>query len=198
MATTDRNYSSSGKTGITERIKQDGKQKLESTKRSAADQIDQVAQALTRAGEELNQSQPTLANYASQVASTVHNLSTRLRDGNMEELLSDTRELARRNPGMFLIGGVALGFALSRFLKASGDEMQSGGYAQSGDYGTEDYSSNPGYGTSGTGYTGPSQSSSSFGSQDSSTLDVESSSYSSGTSGTRSRDDFSSSRSNGG
>ena len=47
---------SMGKTGINDRIKQDGKQKIETTKRSAVDQIDQVAQALTRAGEELGQS----------------------------------------------------------------------------------------------------------------------------------------------
>lgn len=188
MATTDRNDPLSGKTGITERIKQDGRQKIESTKRSAADQIDQVARALSRAGQELNQNQPTLANYASQFSSNVSALAARLRDGNLDELISDTRELARRNPGLFLAGGVALGFALSRFLKASADDMQASGYSgvRAGSYGTEDYSSGQG---------------ASYGSaqrvQDT-TLDVESSSYASGTSGTRSRDDFSSSRSNGG
>lgn len=194
MGSTDRTYSSSGKTGITERMKQDGKQKIESTKRSAADQIDQVAHALSRAGEELNQSQPTLANYASQFASTVSRLASRLRDGNMDDLISDTRELARRNPGLFLAGGVALGFALTRFLKASGDEAQYGSEGlRAGDYGTEDYST-------GTAYADTAQSAS-YGSmqrnQDS-TLDVESSSYASGTSGTRSRDDLTGSRSNGG
>jgi len=192
MGTTDRNYSSSGTTGITDRIKQDGKEKIDSTKRSAAEQIDQVAQALSRAGEELNQTQPTLANYASQMASTVHNLSSRLRDGNIEDLIDDTRQLARRNPGLFLLGGVALGFALSRFLKASGDQSQGRSYSglTSGDYGTEDYSSSGGYSDTG-------RSSSSYASQDS-TLDVESSSFASGTAGTRTRDDFSSPRSNGG
>lgn len=195
MATTDRTLSSSGKTGITDRIKQDGRQKLESTKRSAADQIDQVAHALSRAGEELNQSQPTLANYASQFSSTVSTLAGRLRDGNLDELINETRALARRNPGLFLAGGVALGFALSRFLKASGDEMQASGYAglQSGDYGTEDYSSASSYsGSQGSASYGASQRS-----QDT-TFDVESSSFGSGTSGTRSRDDLSSPRSNGG
>lgn len=194
MATTDRNDPSSGKTGITERIKQDGRQKVESTKRSAADQIDQVAQALSRAGEELNQNQPTLANYATQFASSVSTLATRLRDGNMDELISDTRELARRNPGLFLLGGVALGFALSRFLKASGDEMQAGySGVQAGSYGTEDYSSGSAYSGSASASYGSAQRA-----QDT-TLDVESSSYASGTpSGTRARDDFSSSRTNGG
>src|SRR5690606_36435224 len=160
---------------------------IESTKRSAADQIDQVARALSRAGQELNQNQPTLANYASQFSSNVSALAARLRDGNLDELISDTRELARRNPGLFLAGGVALGFALSRFLKASANAIPASGDsgAQAGSYGTEDSSSGQG---------------ASYGSQrvQDTTLDVESSSYASGTSGTRSRDDFSSSRSNGG
>jgi hypothetical protein len=183
-----------GKSGIADRLKDDSRQKIESGKRSAADQIDQVAQALNRAGEELNQSQPTLANYASQFASSVSTFANRLRDGNMDELLSDTRELARRNPGMFLLGGVALGFALSRFLKASAEQMQAGEY--SGTY-TEDYSGEYGsqagdhtrgeFGTSdyaeGGSYSGATT-----------TGGVESSGYS----GTRSRDDLSGSRSNGG
>jgi hypothetical protein len=173
------------KTGISERIKQDSKQKIENTKRSAADQIDQVAQALTRAGEELNQSQPTIANYASQFASSVSNFATRLREGNMDELISDTRELARRNPGLFLAGGVALGFALSRFLKASAEHEEMERY--SSEYGTEDYGTGTGYAdTAATMQRG----------QDTMS-DVESSSYASGTSGTRTRDEFSASRDGG-
>lgn len=171
---------SSNASGITERIKQDGKQKIETTKRSAADQIDQVAQALSRAGEELNQSQPTLANYAAQFASSVSTFSNRLRDGNMDDLVRDARDLAQRNPGLFIVGGIAVGFAVSRFLKAS-PQMGSnyvGDYSSSSsedyvageygsDYGQESYSS----GTSG----GFSQGATS---QDS-TIDVESTSYAS-------------------
>lgn len=186
---------SAGKSGLTDRLKEDSKQKIESSKRSAADQIDQVAQALNRAGEELNQSQPTLANYASQFASTVSTFANRLRDGNMDDLISDTRELARRNPGMFLLGGVALGFALSRFLKASGEQqMQAGEY--SGAY-TEDYSGE--YGSQAGDYTRGEFGTSEYaegGSYSGSpaTSDVESSGYS----GARSRDDYSGSRTNGG
>lgn len=184
---------SAGKGGITDRLKQDGRDKIESGKRSAADQIDQVAQALNRAGEELNQSQPTLANYASQIASSVSTFANRLRDGNMDDLIADTRELARRNPGLFLLGGVALGFALSRFLKASADQARTSEY--SGAY-TEDFSSE--YGSQSRDYT-----SGEFGTSDY----VEGGSYSatgtsedieSGYSATRARDDYSGSRTNGG
>lgn len=185
---------STGKTGITDRIKQDGKQKIETTKRSAADQIEQVAQALTRAGEELGQSQPTLANYASQISSSVSTFAARLRDGNMDDLVTDARELARRNPGLFLIGGVALGFAVSRFLKASGEQMSSqysGDYSGSssddyvsGDYGKESYGQGSSYSGQGSSYAG---------SQDT-TVDVESTTYGSGS---RSASDYTS-RTNGG
>jgi hypothetical protein len=105
--------------GLTDRLRQDGRQQLENRKRVAADQIDELAHALGRAGEQLDQSQPTLASYANQIASGVSNLATRLRDGSIEELLDDARGVARRNPGLFLLGGFALGVVLARFLKAS-------------------------------------------------------------------------------
>ena len=123
--------------GLTDRLRSDGRQQIESRKRHAADQIEEVASALSRAGEQL-ESQPTLASYANQIAGSVSNLATRLRDGSIEELIDDTRQMARRNPGLFILGGFAVGVALARFLKAS--ERQT---LHSGDYATgrDDYSS---------------------------------------------------------
>lgn len=178
MATHER--PSAAKGGITDRIKQDGRQKIESTKRSAADQIDQVAQALSRAGAELHDAQPTLANYAGQFASTVSRFANRLREGNMEDLVNDTRELARRNPALYLLGGVAVGFALSRFLKASGDDARSARY--------DIASGNESYGTSGFDDAQHEQDLHS---------ELEPSSYTQGA-GPRGREGFSGSRTNGG
>jgi hypothetical protein len=104
--------------GLTDRLRQDGRQQLETRKRMAAEQIEEVAHALSRAGEQL-ESQPTLAGYASQIATSVSNIATRLRDGSIEELIDDTRQLARRNPGLFMLGSFAAGMALARFLKSS-------------------------------------------------------------------------------
>jgi hypothetical protein len=122
-----------GKSGLTDQIKQDSRQKLETSKRTAAEQIEGVAQALDSARARLDESQPNLAAYAGQIATGVSNLATRLRDGSVEELLDDTRRLARRNPALFLAGGVALGFALSRFVKSSAESSAQsageGGYA---------------------------------------------------------------------
>jgi hypothetical protein len=107
--------------GLAERLRRDSRERIESGKRSAADHIQEVAQALDRAGAHLDQNEPTLAAYASQIAGSVGNLATKLRDGSLEELLEDTRVLARRNPTLFIAGGVVLGIALSRFLRASND-----------------------------------------------------------------------------
>src|SRR5262245_31018207 len=122
--------SPSDRSGLSEQLKQDGRQRIEEGKRSAADHIDSVAQALNSARERLDHDQPTLAAYAGRMSTGVGNLATRLRDGSLDDLLQDTRDLARRNPVLFLAGGVAIGFALSRFLKASA----SSDYTSEADY----------------------------------------------------------------
>ena len=136
--------------GLTDRLRTDGRQQLENRKRVAAEQIEEVAHALSRAGEQL-ENQPTLAGYASHIATSVSNLAPRLRDGSIEDLIDDTRQLARRNPGLFILGSFAAGVALARFLKSSeqtlaptleedyGSEFADASAAQE-DYPSRDYS----------------------------------------------------------
>lgn len=105
--------------GFTQRLKEDGRRTLEQRKRSAADRVDEIAQALGRTGEQFSDNEPTLAELATRLAGTVGNLATRLREGSIDDLVDDTRTFARRNPAWFLAGGVLAGFALARFVKAS-------------------------------------------------------------------------------
>jgi hypothetical protein len=86
---------------------------------SAAEQIDRVARVINRAGQELARQQPSVSNYAARIAEGIGTLADRLRDARVDELVDEARDLARRNPGLFLLGSVAIGFALSRVLKAS-------------------------------------------------------------------------------
>lgn len=146
MASEFESSSSGRKGGVTERIKEDGKQRIETTKRSAADQIEQVANVISRAGSDLSDGQPRLANYANQAADRVSSLANRLRDASIEDLLEDTRDLARRNPGLFILGGVAVGIVLSRFLKASSSHLENN--ETDYDYGTETYSGREEFGAS--------------------------------------------------
>jgi NTP pyrophosphatase (non-canonical NTP hydrolase) len=75
--------------GLAQRLKEDGRQTLDQRKRSAAERVDEIAQAIDRAGAQFSQNEPTLADYASRVATTVGNLATRLREGSVEELVED-------------------------------------------------------------------------------------------------------------
>lgn len=111
---------------LKQRIQQDGKEKIESGKRAAADQIAEIADAIDLAGSQLDQSQPTLANYATQLANSVGTIATRLREDSIEDLYRDVRQLATRHPGMFLLGSAAVGLVAARFMKASSEQASFG------------------------------------------------------------------------
>jgi hypothetical protein len=105
--------------GFTQRLKEDGRRTLDQRKRSAADRVEEIAQALGRTGAQFSDNEPTLADLANRLAGTVGNLATRLRQGSIDDLVEDTRAFARRNPGLFIACGMLAGFALARFVKAS-------------------------------------------------------------------------------
>jgi hypothetical protein len=109
---------------VAERLKEEGKQKLERGKTSAADQVEQVASALKSASNEFDTQSP-LGTYANQLAESVSRFGDRLRDGSIEDLANDMQLAARRNPALFVAGGLALGIVLARLVKASATESES-------------------------------------------------------------------------
>jgi hypothetical protein len=95
---------------------------------------DQVDQRSTEAGERIagtasdvrsiadelrSQGKDGPARVAEQVADRAESFGTYLRDADGERLLQDIEDFARRQPWLVAAGGLALGFAASRFLKAS-------------------------------------------------------------------------------
>jgi phage repressor protein C with HTH and peptisase S24 domain len=80
----------------------------------ASDAIDATADALADSGHE------TLSQFAASISDRVRTFSNYLENRQLEDLVDDARGLAQRNPALFVAGGVALGFTLSRFLKATG------------------------------------------------------------------------------
>ncbi len=81
-----------------------------------------LAGVVDRVSEELkSQNQESLADYAGQLAGSMKDFAESLRQRNLDELVKDTQQLARNNPTLFLMGSVAVGIALSRFLKASAE-----------------------------------------------------------------------------
>lgn len=123
METRSRSSSSGPAEGFTQRLKEDGRATIEQRKRSAAQRVEEIAQAIGRSGEQFG-NEPTLAELAHRLANTVGNFATRLREGSIDDLIDDTRRLARRNPALFIAGGVLAGFALARFAKASASRAE--------------------------------------------------------------------------
>ena len=110
-----------------DKLKDDGLQRVRTTQRSAADQLEGVAAAIDRAGSELDDSQPTLAHFAGRLAGGVSSFATRIKEGSLDELTTDAQRFAKSNPALFLLGSVGLGVVLARFLKASASSQRSTG-----------------------------------------------------------------------
>ncbi|MCU1758536.1 hypothetical protein NTD84_02220 [Pseudomonas sp. 14P_8.1_Bac3] len=86
---------------------------------TAADQIEALAKGAKSVVSEL-ESKDTLgmSDYLADMADSMSGLAGNLRGKSAEQLLHDGADLARNNPALFIAGSIALGFGLSRFLKA--------------------------------------------------------------------------------
>ena len=86
---------------------------------TAADQIEALAKGAKSVVSEL-ESKDTLgmSDYLADIADSMSGLAGNLRGKSAEQLLHDGADLARKNPTLFIAGSIALGFGLSRFLKA--------------------------------------------------------------------------------
>jgi hypothetical protein len=113
---------------------------------------DQVDQRSTQAGERIagtagdvrsiadqlrNQGKDAPATLAEQLASQADRVGDYLKGASGDRLLRDVEDFARRQPWLVAAGGLALGFAASRFLKASSSRRYQAG--QEGYYGDAGY-----------------------------------------------------------
>jgi hypothetical protein len=111
---------------------------------------DQVDQRSTQAGERVagtasdvrsiaeelrNQGKDAPANLAEQVASQADRVGDYLKGASGDRILRDVEDFARRQPMLVAAAGLALGFAASRFLKASSSRRYESTYGTSGDGG---------------------------------------------------------------
>jgi hypothetical protein len=87
---------------------------------TAGEQVQSAAQDARSVAEELrNKGKDQPAKYAEQAADRVDRLGSYLKDSDADKILGDVEDFARRQPMAVLAGGLVLGFAASRFLKAS-------------------------------------------------------------------------------
>jgi hypothetical protein len=86
----------------------------------AGEQAGSTAQALRQASDRLRQDgNEPVAKGMERVADRVESAGSWLRDSDGDAILRDVEDFGRRNPLAVVAGGLALGFAASRLLKAS-------------------------------------------------------------------------------
>jgi hypothetical protein len=149
---------STGNGGTTEQVKEQVREKAQVAQdkaRGAMGQArgrvsEQVDQRSTQAGERIagtagdvrsiadelrSQGKDTPANLAEQAANQADRVGDYLKGASGDRILRDVEDFARRQPMLVAAAGLALGFAASRFLKASSSRRYESSYGD-GDYGT--------------------------------------------------------------
>jgi hypothetical protein len=120
-----------GPSSTTEQAKEKAQEGAQQAKRTVRDQVDQrsteagerigtTAQDIRDVGDQLRQQgkdQP--AKLADQAAQRAESLGEYLKNSDGDTILRDVEDFGRRQPWAVIAGGIALGFAASRFLKAS-------------------------------------------------------------------------------
>jgi len=96
-------------------------QLAEQQRQAGANQIDGIAKAVHGAADQLEQQMPQAAELVHAAASRLEQGAGALRERSIGDLVAGFNEFGRRDP-LALLGGAALaGFAISRFLRSSGD-----------------------------------------------------------------------------
>jgi len=105
--------------GLAAATRDRGMEQLEGAKGQLAEGAERVAAAVDRTADELDgDGDSALSGFGHSVASLMRQLAGGLRERDIEEFSRELAALARRNPGVFLAGSVALGFGIARFFKA--------------------------------------------------------------------------------
>jgi len=138
-----------GGQGLMHSLQQQASSALSSQKVRAADSMKTVIDAVRQTGESLREKNGTIAGYADSAASQLERFSTQLRDRDVSELMDEVGAFARRQPALFIGGGVALGLIAARFLKSSAPDRMttSSGMSNMGAGGASNWSSPTGQST---------------------------------------------------
>jgi ElaB/YqjD/DUF883 family membrane-anchored ribosome-binding protein len=99
------------------------REEVEQRSTKLGEQVGSTASDLRTVGEELRkQGKDTPAKMADQAADRSERVGRYLSQSDAERILNDVEDFARRRPWAVVAGGIALGVAASRFLKASSSE----------------------------------------------------------------------------
>jgi ElaB/YqjD/DUF883 family membrane-anchored ribosome-binding protein len=95
---------------------------IDQRKEGLAQDVGDFAHALRASASDLQKhDKGYVAHYVEQAASSVEQIADTLHRQDLKDLVRHTEDFARRQPGLFIGGAVAAGFALARFLKSSAE-----------------------------------------------------------------------------
>src|SRR3954464_1850026 len=101
------------------------------------EQATTVADAIRQSSQQMrDQGQGSAARPVEQIADRVESAGRWMRESDGDRILRDVEDFGRRNPLAVVAGGIAVGFALSRLLKASSTQRYESGRGQSRSSGT--------------------------------------------------------------
>jgi hypothetical protein len=92
---------------------------VDDQKRRGLEAVRSFADAVNTAAQSLEQQSPQMAQYARDAADRLQSFTSEFEKRSTSDLLRSASDLARSKPGLFMIGAVAAGFALARFMKSS-------------------------------------------------------------------------------
>jgi hypothetical protein len=90
-------------------------------KSAGAEYLAGLAQAVTRAAAEFDNSLPPAGRYIRQAAGQLDSFADAVRDRDVKEWVREAQDFARRQPGLFFGGALILGFAALRFFKSAAE-----------------------------------------------------------------------------
>jgi hypothetical protein len=105
---------------------------IEERKGRAAETVHGVAEALRRTASNLKDDNDLVARYAQQAAETIDRFSETVRQRRVADIVADLDDFARRQPTLFLVGAVAAGFIVGRFMAASAERHHGASWHEEG------------------------------------------------------------------
>ena len=101
-------------------VQQTTQAQLAAQKVQAAGALGGIAQTVRQVGDQMRQSgQAPLAQYADGAAHQIEQTSHYLNNSSVEQLVGDLERFARRQPAIFIAGGLLVGLAAARFLRST-------------------------------------------------------------------------------
>ena len=120
MTTSPPYHGADGGSSGSHKVRDDVHKTVDDARQGAAGRVDGIAGSIDAAAAHLSQEDMTrLSGYVHDMAQSLSGFSRDLRDKSGDEMLQDIKQLAHRNPALFLSGSVAIGFGLSRFARST-------------------------------------------------------------------------------